>query len=248
MRYFKCIVEYDGTSYSGWQRQKNTPHTIQEKIENALRIIAKEQIPVMAASRTDAGVHAYGQVIGFKMKSGIPLEKLSLAMNGLLPTDIRIKEAREVDQDFHPRFQAIGKIYNYYLDNRNIQSVFQRNYAYHIPIKLDISNMKKSSKYLIGTNDFSSFRASGCSAKSPVRTLKRIDVEKKDDFIRLEFEGDGFLYNMVRILTGTLVYAGMNKFTSLDVRDILDAQDRTLAGPTVPAHGLYLVKVFYGGK
>lgn len=238
MRYFKCILEYDGSDYSGWQRQENTPLTVQEKVEEALTVIAKQPITVLASSRTDAGVHAYGQVIGFHMDSTIPTERLPVAMNSLLPGEIRVKEAIEVDSDFHPRFQTTGKIYHYLVDNGLFQSPFKRKYAYHVPYNIDPTLMQESAQHLIGKHDFSSFRAVGCSARSPVRTIKRIEVFKEGDLVRLEFEGDGFLYNMVRILTGTLLYAGFKKFSPNDVKSILAARDRTLAGPTVPAHGL----------
>lgn len=245
MRYFKCILEYDGAEYSGWQRQENTPMTIQEKVESALAEIAKKPVCVLASSRTDAGVHAYGQVIGFHMDSSIPTERLPIAMNSLLPGEIRVKHAEEVDMNFHPRFQTIGKTYHYMIDNGQIQSVFRRRYAYHVPYSLDVEEMRKSSQHLIGKHDFSAFRAVGCSAKSPVRTIKNIQIFKENDLLRLEYEGDGFLYNMVRILTGTLIYAGLRKFSSEDIHRILTECDRTKAGPTAPAHGLYLVKVFY---
>lgn len=245
VRYFKCILEYDGTIYSGWQRQNNTPMTIQEKVENALQKIEKKPITVLASSRTDAGVHAYGLVIGFHIESSISKERLSIAINSLLPRDIRIKKVEEVDSDFHPRFDAKGKIYHYHIDNCLIQSAFRHCYAYHLLYQLDVDAMKKSSVHLVGTHDFSSFRAAGCSAKSPIRNLKRVEIFKEGESIRLEFEGEGFLYNMVRILTGTLVYAGLGKFTPYQIKTILDARDRTLAGTTVPAHGLYLMKVFY---
>lgn len=246
MRYYKCVVEYDGTQYSGWQRQKNTSWTIQEKIEEALRILVKKPVSVLAASRTDAGVHARAQVIGFQMDNLIPVQKLPFAINRLLPSNIQVRQAEEVTQDFHPRYQAKGKIYHYYIDNQRIQSVFWRHYAYHIPIKLNLDLMKESSNYLLGTQDFSSFRALGCVAKSAVRTLKQIEIEALNEhLVRLEFFGDGFLYNMVRILTGTLIYAGLEKFTPKDVLEILQAKDRAFAGPTVPARGLYLIQVFY---
>lgn len=246
MRYFKCIVEYDGTQYSGWQRQKNTPWTIQEKIEEALQILVKKPVSALASSRTDAGVHAQGQVIGFHLDCRIPLENLPLAINRLLPGNIRVRQAEEVSQDFHPRYDAKGKLYQYYVDNQRIRSVFRRNYAYHIPTRLNLDAMKMSSHYLLGTKDFSSFRALGCVAKSAIRTLERIEIKQLDDsLVCLEFLGDGFLYNMVRILSGTLLNAGLDKFTPKEVQEILLAKDRDLAGPTLPAHGLYLVQVFY---
>lgn len=245
MRYFKSIVEYDGTNYSGWQRQTNTSMTIQEKVENALSVIAKEPKSILASSRTDAGVHAHGQVIGFRMNNKIPTERIPIALNSILPKNIRIREVEEVNADFHPRFQTVGKIYQYLIDNDSIQSAFRFHHAYHVPYELDVQAMREGSQHLIGTHDFSSFRASGCSAKSPVRTVKRVDVTKTDHLIRLEVEGDGFLYNMVRIITGTLIYVGLGKFTAGQVKDILEAKDRTLGGPTAPAQGLYLVKVFY---
>ena len=245
MRFFKCIVEYDGTKFSGWQRQKNTPMTIQEKIENALQLITKKFVKVSGASRTDAGVHAYGQVIAFALDINIPVERIPKALNGLLPDNIRVKDAEEVDASFHPRFQAKGKIYHYLIDNRKTQSVFRRNFAYFVPLALNIDKMKEAVEFLIGTHDFSSFRASGCSAKSPIRSLKNIVIVEDTDLVRLEFEGDGFLYNMVRILTGTLLYVGLGKISPLEVKQILESKDRTIAGPTVPSKGLYLIKVFY---
>lgn len=245
MRFFKCIVEYDGTNYSGWQRQKNTPMTIQEKIENALQIITKKFVKVSGASRTDAGVHACGQVIAFGLDINIPVERISKAINGLLPENIRVKSAEEVDSNFHPRFQAKEKIYHYLIDNGKTQSVFRRNYAYFVPLALNIDSMKEAAQFLIGTHNFSAFRASGCSAKSPIRSLKKIDIFVDANLVRLEFLGDSFLYNMVRILTGTLLYVGLGKFSPFQVKQILENKDRTQAGPTVPAQGLYLIKVFY---
>lgn len=245
MRYFKGIVEYDGTNYSGWQRQRNTPMTIQEKVENALTVITKEPISILAASRTDAGVHAYGQVIGFQMDNKIPTDRIPIALNSILPKNIRIRKVEEVDADFHPRFQTVGKIYQYLIDNDPIQSAFRFQHAYHVPYELDVQAMNEGGQHLIGTHDFTSFRASGCSAKSPVRTVKRINITKTDHLIRLEVEGDGFLYNMVRIITGTLIYVGLGKFPPSQIREMLQARDRTLGGPTAPSQGLYLVKVFY---
>lgn len=245
MRWFKCIVEYDGTNYSGWQRQSNTRMTIQEQVEDVLTMIAKHPVTVIAASRTDAGVHAYGQVIAFSMENGIPSERIPIAMNSALPRDIRIKAIEEVTSDFNPRFQSQGKIYHYLLDNSRIQSAFRHHYAYHVPNQLNLDAMRMSATHLVGRHDFSSFRAIGCSAKSPVRTIRRIEVFQEGDLIRIEYEGDGFLYNMVRILTGTMIYAGLGKFSPAQVKQILEAKDRTQAGPTVPPHGLYLIKVFY---
>lgn len=245
MRYFKAVIEYDGTNYSGWQRQKNTSMTIQQKVEEALSKIEKKSVSVLASGRTDAGVHAYGQVIGFSLANSIPTSKIPIATNGLLPRDIRIIRAEEVDKDFHPRYQTKGKIYQYKIETGSVQSVFRRNYTYYYPFELDIQKIRESIQHLVGTNDFSSFRASGCSAKSPVRTIKKITVSKNENLYMLEYEGDGFLYNMVRILTGTLLQVGIGKFDPIEVKEILEAKDRNLAGPTVPGHGLYLKKVFY---
>lgn len=245
MRSFKCIIEYDGTNYSGWQRQRNTRMTVQEQIEDALKMIAKHPVSVIAASRTDAGVHAYGQVIAFSMENSIPTGRLPIALNTLLPKDIRVKQVEEVSPEFNPRFQARGKIYHYLLDHSPVQSVFLRYYAYHVPNPLSVEAMREGAAYLVGRHDFSSFRAIGCSAKSSVRTIRRIEIFREGNQIRLEYEGEGFLYNMVRILTGTLIYAGLGKLSPGQVKEILEAKDRTRAGPTVPPHGLYLVEVFY---
>jgi len=245
MRNIKIILEYDGTNYSGWQIQKNTPHTIQQKLQDVLTEINKSSVKVIAAGRTDAGVHARGQVANFFLDVPIPLNKIPASINRLLPGDIICKEACEVSVDFHARYDARGKKYRYRILNQSLRDVFQRNYVYHYRLPLDREVMREAAIYLTGTHDFSSFQASGSSVDDTVRTIRKLEVLDKGREIWIEIEGDGFLYNMVRIIVGTLVDVGTKKISPEEVKEILNAKDRTRAGFTVSACGLILLKVSY---
>ncbi|MBI5043521.1 MAG: tRNA pseudouridine(38-40) synthase TruA [Nitrospirae bacterium] len=255
----KLIIEYDGTGYHGWQHQPrhiNIQQTIKEKIET----IAKEKINLIGASRTDAGVHAIAQVANFKTKSRMNEGEWQRALNSLLPSDIVIKKTEVVPPDFHARFSAKGKIYKYLILNQPVPSALYRNYAWHIPYPLKVNEMRKAAKSLIGRHDFSSFRASSCSAENPVRRIKRLVITKIpsypplvkggrgdyiDNFIQIVIEADAFLHHMVRNIIGTLIEVGTGKLLPSRIDSILKAKDRRLAGKTAPPHGLYLVKVIY---
>lgn len=248
MRNIKITVEYDGTNYRGWQRQKNTSETVQEKLEEALTIINKKPVELQGASRTDAGVHALGQVANFFIDVSIPVERIPAALNRLLPEDIRCVKAESVPADFHARHDALGKKYLYRIYNQGIPSVFIRNYVYYFKKKLDPVIMQEAARCLEGTHDFSSFRAAECSARTTVRTIHSIEVIDKSPEIWVEVKGDGFLYNMVRIIIGTLIEASLGKIKIEELPEIIATKDRRLAGFTAPARGLTLVEVYYGKK
>ncbi|WIV13184.1 tRNA pseudouridine(38-40) synthase TruA [Proteiniborus sp. MB09-C3] len=244
MRNIKLIIEYDGTNYFGWQKQ---PHqkTIQEAIEYSIKKITKEDVGIFGSGRTDRGVHARGQVANFFTEAKIPGEKFKDAINSVLPSDIVISHSEEVDCSFHSRYSAQGKEYRYVIYNRRIPSPLLRNYAYHVPQKLHFDLMQKASADFIGTHDFTAFMASGSSVKDTTRTIYSIHLNKNHEIIELKINGNGFLYNMVRIIAGTLVDIGIGKIDSSYISEILLSKDRKNAGHTAPPHGLYLEKVFY---
>ena len=245
---FKILVEYDGTNYFGWQLQKNGP-TIQGEIEKALRKILQKRIPVVGAGRTDRGVHAIGQVAHFVSETSIPPRKLLLALNSLLPKDICIKEVEVVPMSFHAIFSAKSKVYRYRIVNQSYPSALLDRYAYWCPFPLDVARMREGARHLIGTYDFSSFETANSPRKSSVRTVFRLDVVEKlwqgHRLIDVVVEADGFLYNMVRAIVGTLVEVGRGKLSPEDVAWIRDKKERKWAGPTAPAKGLCLEKVLY---
>lgn len=246
MKNIKLIIEYDGTAYCGWQRQKNAL-AIQEKIEDALEKIFGRHLRVEGASRTDSGVHAKAQVASFKMPSycSIPLEKLIFAINTRLPFDIRIKSAQNVPLEFHPRFDTKSKIYRYTILNDTIESVFDRNFCWFIPYRLNLNLIKKEMEVLKGKHDFKSFQTKDIRERTSVRTIKDIKVLKKGRYIHILVEGDGFLYNMVRSIVGTVVDIARGKLAPGSMKKILDAENRAVAGPTAVAKGLCLLEVKY---
>ena len=244
MRNIKLLIEYDGTNYHGWQRQLNAI-TIQEIMENTLLKITSERVPIISAGRTDAGVHAIGQVANFKTDSGMEDISFLKAFNSILPKDIVVKDAVTVDDNFHSRYYAKSKIYKYCILNNHCPSAFDYRYSWFIRQPLDLEAMKGAAFFLIGTHDFSSFRSSTCEAKTPVRILSRLDIEKRGDMIFFHFEADGFLKQMVRNIVGTLVYVGRGVFEPNAVKKILESKNRSAAGPTAPPHGLFLVEVKY---
>lgn len=244
MRNIKLTIEYDGTNYFGWQKQKNKI-TVQQIIEEALFKVTKENIDLIGSGRTDAGVHALNQTANFKTSGKIKTEKVPFALNSILPRDIVIKNAQEVSDDFHARFSAKGKKYKYLILNNKYPSALQRNYVYFYPYNLDFNAMQQSCQYIIGEHDFSAFKAVGSSAKTSTRTIYSANFLQADDIIEFYIYGDGFLYNMVRIIVGTLLDVGQGKIESCDIEKIILSKDRTKAGKTVPAHGLYLVEVYY---
>ena len=246
LKNIKLTIEYDGTNYSGWQTQINSlaiADVLRESIEKLLRV---SDLKLIGASRTDAGVHAYGQVANFYTASKIPPEKFSFAINNYLPNDIVVVDSKEVSSDFHSRFSTKGKTYIYKIYNRRYPSAILRNRVYPVHSNLNIRDMKTAANQFIGTQDFEAFRAVGCSAKSSVRTIEALDVWcDEQELINIEITGDGFLYNMVRIIVGTLVSVGLGKIQASQIGDILLSRDRRQAGRTAPACGLYLKQVFY---
>ncbi|NLM13777.1 MAG: tRNA pseudouridine(38-40) synthase TruA [Epulopiscium sp.] len=245
MQNIKLMIAYDGSRYYGWQRLGNTEQTIQGKIENVLSKMLKENIELIGSGRTDGGVHARGQVANFKTSVAVSPQDVIQYCHYYLPSDITVYDAKIVDEKFHARYNAKGKQYIYQIDNGIIHNVFERKYRYHVPQPLDIDKMKKASSYLIGEHDFRSFTNLKSKKKSTIRTISKIDFIQNDTFIDISFEGNGFLYNMVRIITGTLIEVGLNNMLPEDVKTILNKKERPLAGPNIPPHGLFLQKVFY---
>lgn len=244
MRRIMLEVAYDGTRYCGWQVQPNGI-TIEGELNRELSRILKEDIRVIGASRTDAGVHALGNVAVFDTGARIPGEKVAFALNQSLPEDIRIQRSREVPPDFHPRHCRTRKTYEYHIFNHTFENPIGRQYAWFVHQKLDVANMQKAAKVLEGTHDFKSFCSIHTHVENTVRTIYCCDVSRQDREITIHIEGDGFLYNMVRIITGTLVEAGLGKYDSVDIKSILERQDREVAGKTAPARGLMLVNIAF---
>lgn len=244
MRNIKLTIQYDGTNYSGWQRQNNS-NSIQEEIEKAINKVTSEKVNLIGSGRTDKGVHALGQVANFLTNSRIPADRFKLALNSILPEDISIIESEEVDIDFHSRYHALGKRYRYCIYNGKIRNPLYRNYAYHVPWSLNYKEMEKGIKYFIGTHDFKAFMASNSSVKSTVRTVSKFYLEHKEDLMVFTIEGNGFLYNMIRIIIGTLVDIGRERIKADKIPQILESKNRQLAGHTAPPQGLYLTRVFY---
>lgn len=237
-------IEYDGTNYCGWQIQPNG-RTIQEELMKALEKLTGKHIKINGSGRTDAGVHARGQAASFYFESSIPIDRIPIAMNTYLPRDISVLNACEVPMDFHARYSAEGKRYSYHIYHHRQRSALLYNYSYHVPYDLDLTNMIKASDILKGTHDFKGFMASGSSVKDTVRTIYDIEIHRNGNSIWITVEGNGFLYNMVRIMVGTLIEVAMGKIQAGIVKDVLDSRDRNLAGHTAPPQGLYLDKVFY---
>ena len=240
----KLTIEYDGTRYAGWQSQINATG-IQDVLKKAVSQITREDTIITGASRTDAGVHAYGQVANFNTASSIPPAKIYLALNPVLPDDILIKESRKVPDDFHARYLAKEKKYKYLINNSAIHSVFLKNRACHIAKPLDIDKMKRALEHFIGTHDFSGFMASKSNVKNTIREIKKVSLIKDKDIIKIEISGNAFLYKMVRIIVGTLIYVGIGKISAQNIPEIIESKDRKKAGKTAPACGLYLVEVIY---
>lgn len=244
MRNIKLTIEYDGRDFNGWQKQPNKLN-IQGTIEKAIQEITGEEIDLIASGRTDAGVHAWGQVANFKTNSNLPTYKFIVAINSKIKKSIVIKNAEEVDEKFHSRYNCKQKTYQYIINNAPVGSAIYRLLEYHIPQELDVEKMKKAIKAFEGEHDFTGFKSSGTSSKSSVRTIYCADIKKEQDKIYINLTGNGFLYNMVRIIAGTLVEVGMGKIPVESIPNIINSKDRQQAGKTLPAHGLYLVKVEY---
>lgn len=254
-RNLKLTIEYDGTNYCGWQIQrfKKLKPSIQETLEKALQKILQKKVKIIGSGRTDAGVHALAQVANFKTNSQISLDRLQKGLNALLPDDIVIRKIEEVDSRFHSRFGVRSKVYSYTILNSDCRTAILKGYVYFYPNPLDIHLMRKEAQCLLGKHNFQSFCARGTNIKDMVRTIKRIRIKKttsllftvRCSLITVDIEADGFLYNMVRNIVGTLLEIGRGKFHSGQLKKILYSHNRKFAGPTVPAKGLCLIKVNY---
>jgi len=244
MKNIKLTIEYDGKKFNGWQKQPDKLN-IQGEIENAIKEITGEEVDLIGSGRTDAGVHAFGQVANFKTNSNLPIEKFAIAINSKLKKSIIVKQAEEVEERFHSRYNAKKKTYRYVINNSKQGTAIYRDLECHIPMNLNIQEMKKASKYFEGEHDFKAFKASGTSSKSSIRTIYKAEVIAEGDRIKIELTGNGFLYNMVRIISGTLVDVGLGKIKPEEIPCIIESGDRSKAGKTLPAHGLYLVEVKY---
>ena len=239
------IVEYDGTSYSGWQRQINAM-SVQEKLENALRkLTGEKELTVTGASRTDAGVHAFSQNVHFDTNSRIPAEKFPFALHAFLPEDIRVRSAMRVNDEFHARFHAKRKQYRYLFYNSPHASALYRNLTAHVMYPLDEFLMHEEAQSMVGTHDFAPFAASGSEVKDTVRTIYSVSVERKGNIVEMLVEGNGFLYNMVRILAGTLIGVGSGKLAPGAIENALKSGSRLDLGVTAPARGLTLMRIDY---
>lgn len=247
MKRIKLTVSYDGTDYNGWQIQTEPKgvKTIQGVIEEGLNKLTGEKIKVVAAGRTDAGVHALGQVVHFDTNSTIPVDRYPKALESVLPLDIVAVKAELVDESFHARYSAKGKTYHYTIDLGVSPHVFWRRFAYHHPFPLNIDAMQEAAKLLIGTYDFTSFCASGSSVKDFTRTITSSRIWQEGQFLHFQVSGNGFLYNMVRIMVGTLLEVGKGKIAPKEITNIIEAKSRDAAGPTLPPQGLCLVEVKY---
>ena len=228
MRNIKLTIEYDGKKFNGWQKQPTKPN-IQGEIENAILELTGEKVELYASGRTDAGVHALAQIANFKIESNIDLEKIPIALNSKLKKSIVIKNAEEVEENFHARYNAKGKTYRYIINNSKTGSAIYRDLEYHMPVKLDVEKMKEALKYFEGEHDFKGFKSSGTSSKSSVRTITKAELIQKDERIIIELTGNGFLYNMVRIIAGTIVDVGLGKIDAKDIPEIILSKEREKA-------------------
>lgn len=244
MKRIKLTVAYDGTNYCGWQVQNNGV-TIEEKLNKAIADLTGEEIAVIGASRTDSGVHALGNVAVFDTDTRIPAEKIALALNQRLPEDIRVQKSEKVSQDWHPRYADSIKTYRYQILNRKIPNPLRRFDTYFIYSDLDIEAMRKAAAYIVGEHDFASFCSAGSQVLTTIRTVYSLDIDVEDDLITIQITGNGFLYNMVRIIAGTLLQVGKGIYPPKHIADIITARDRSMAGPTAPARGLTLVGIEY---
>jgi len=242
---YRLLLQYDGTKLNGWQKQGNTDNTIQGKLEAILERMYGEVIELHGSGRTDAGVHALGQVANFHAPVRFSSEEIRNTLNEYLSKDIRVLKVEAVDERFHARLTAKEKTYEYRIDNGEIADVFLRKYTMREEAPLDLSAMRRAAEYFKGTHDFKTFCANKKMKKSTVRTITDIIIEKKEGIVYLRYTGDGFLYNMVRILTGTLIEVGRGKRCPEEMPGILKALDRGAAGFTAPAQGLFLVHVSY---
>ena len=251
MRRIRLIVSYDGTNYCGWQIQENAV-TVEGTLTGALRKWLKEDIEIIGASRTDSGVHAYGNIAVFDTNSRIPAEKFAIGLNHYLPDDIRVQKSDEVESDYHPRYRNTEKTYEYTILNTKINLPIYSRYSYHVYHPLDFEAMKEAAELLVGEHDFSAFCSAGSQVKSKVRTIYEVSLDKQKamgcnggEVIRIRVRGNGFLYNMVRILAGTLIAVGQGKIPAEKVAEIIAGKDRRQAGQTAEPQGLTLREIYY---
>ncbi len=245
MRNFKMVVEYDGSAYRGWQRQKNGV-SIQQVLEEAIKKITGQKVSVIGSGRTDAGVHALNQVASFRCATKLPANSIYLGVNSVLPEDIVVKEMEEVPFEFHAQRDVKSKIYVYKICNQKLRPALGRNYSWFVRFDLDLDKMRHAAKYLIGTHDFSCFCATGTDVQDRVRTIKNIGIKNaQEGNIEIIVEAKGFLKYMVRNIIGTLVEVGRGKREPEEMKKIIDSRDRKIAGATAPAHGLFLMEVIY---
>ena len=234
-------VEYDGTNYFGFQKQNATKQTVQGSLEESISKVADHKVKTFCSGRTDAGVHAFMQVMHFDTKAIRSSIEWTRGINSYLPKDIRVLWAKEIDESFHARFSATKRSYIYNILNHSTPSALWADKSLYVPIRLDIQSMKKGSKYLIGEHDFSSFRGSGCQSKSPIRNIFEIKLNRRQKIVSVEISANAFLLNMVRIIVGTLIEVGSGTIRPEEIKDILDSRDRTQAGKTVEAKGLFYI-------
>lgn len=244
MKNIKITIQYDGKNYAGWQSQKNA-NSIQVTLEKAIKNVTGEKVNLIGSGRTDAGVHSLGQVANFRTNSSIAINRYRNALNNNLPDDIRIIGAEEVDFEFHSRFDAISKRYKYVIYNRPVLNPINRDYSYHVIKKLNMEEIQASLGHFVGSHDFQSFMAAKSKIHTGVRTISNIEIRKKDELIEIIFEGKSFLRHMIRIIVGTLIYIGHGKIKKEDIPMIIKSKNRRIAGPTAPAQGLFLERVYY---
>lgn len=244
MRNIKLILEYDGTNFRGWQKQVKD-RTVQGTLERAISKVTKEDIEVIGSSRTDSGVHAKAYVANFKTNARIPADKFKDVINTKLPSDVVVLHSEEAPEEFHARYLSKGKTYCYTILNRYEPSALERNYVNHFRGRLDIEAMEEACVYFVGKHDFEAFRSLGSSVISTVRTITDLHIELEGDKIKFFISADGFLYNMVRIIVGTLIQVGTGKIQATAIKDIINSKDRSKAGKCVGGQGLCLEKVFY---
>ena len=245
MARYKIIIEYDGTNFSGWQKQENAI-SVQKTIEDALAKLSQKEITIHASGRTDAGVHALGQVAHFDFDKKIQDWQIRMALNHYLRDEaVVILSCEKISDEFHSRFDAKLRHYQYKILNRRAKAVLIKNRAWHIPYQLNLEAMKNGAKYLIGKHDFTSFRDAECQAKSPIKTINKIEIEKIEENINITISAPSFLHHMVRNIVGTLVLVGGEKIKAEDIKTILEAKNRTKSGPNAPAYGLYFYRVDY---
>lgn len=245
MKNIKLTIEYDGKKYLGWQRLGDSDKTIQGKIEKVLANMLGEEVEITGSGRTDAGTHAEGQVANFKAQTEMSPSQMQMVLNNQLPNDIIIKDVALVPERFHARYHATSKTYRYQVWNQEVPTALQRHYSHHVPDKLDINAIKEGAKLMVGTHDFIGFSSLKKTKKSTVRTITELEVTVVKGIVAFRITGDGFLYNMVRIIVGTLIDIGLGNMQVADITQILENKIRAEAGKTLPAEGLFLEEVVY---